>query len=84
MTNDDETAPAGSEHAGLSDSFLFTLRFWPAVPGDGRYVWRGKLQAVGEDEPARHFRDWPGLIAHLETALARATGDASPTPGENS
>ncbi len=83
MTEDDDANPNASANAGPASPHLFTLRFWPAAPGDGRYVWRGKLQAVGMDEPPRHFCDWPGLIAHLEAALARSTAEPSPTTGEN-
>lgn len=47
---------------------LFTLRLWCEEIGDGRNEWRGKVQALPEGEAA-YFRDWPGLIEHLEVML---------------
>lgn len=38
--------------------------------------WRGKVQSLPDGE-AYYFRDWPGLIRHLENMLAAATGAAS-------
>jgi hypothetical protein len=49
---------------------LFTLRLWQAAVDDapGAVEWRGKVQSLPDGE-AYYFRDWPGLIRHLETML---------------
>jgi hypothetical protein len=60
---------------------LFTLRMWQeAVDGDqAAFEWRGKVRALPEGE-AYYFRDWSGLIAHLEGML-NAGRTAEPDPG---
>jgi hypothetical protein len=49
-------------------SRLFTLRMWQEDAGDGQAKWRGKVQALPEGE-AYYFRDWSGLIGHLQAML---------------
>ena len=60
---------------------LFTLRMWQEAVADDQaaFEWRGKVQALPEGE-AYYFRDWPGLIAHLEGML-KAGRTAEPDPG---
>jgi len=50
---------------------LFTLRPWQAALADNPDApeWRGKVQSLSDGE-AYYFRDWPGLIRHLETMLS--------------
>jgi hypothetical protein len=50
---------------------LFTIRLWPATPEDdpAALEWRGKVQSLPDGE-AYYFRDWPGLVRHLETLLS--------------
>jgi hypothetical protein len=59
------------------DSHLFTVRLWVEDLGDGQIEWRGKLQHVTSGE-ARYFRDWPLLIAHLQTMLPGDTPNSKP------
>ena len=47
---------------------LFTLRMWQEEAGGEQAEWRGKVQALPEGE-AYYFRDWSGLIAHLQAML---------------
>jgi hypothetical protein len=47
---------------------LFTLRMWQEEAGDDQIEWRGKVQALPEGE-AYYFRDWSGLLAHLQAML---------------
>jgi hypothetical protein len=47
---------------------LFTLRMWQEEAGDDQFEWRGKVQALPEGE-AYYFRDWSGLIGHLQAML---------------
>ena len=47
---------------------LFTLRIWQEEAGDEQVEWRGKVQALPDGE-AYYFRDWPGLITHLQKML---------------
>jgi len=47
---------------------LFTLRIWQEEAGDDQFEWRGKVQALPEGE-AYYFRDWSGLIGHLQAML---------------
>ena len=54
--------------AASRETRLFTLRMWQEETGDGQLGWRGKVQALPEGE-AYYFRDWPGLITHLEAML---------------
>jgi hypothetical protein len=54
--------------AATRETRLFTLRMWQEETGDGQLEWRGKVQALPEGE-AYYFRDWPGLIAHVEAML---------------
>lgn len=55
---------------------LFTVRVWQAKTGDGHAEWRGKVQALPDGEAA-YFRDWPGLIVHLEAMMG---GEHASTP----
>jgi hypothetical protein len=50
---------------------LFTIRLWQTDPhGEATTpAWRGKVQSLPDGE-AYYFRDWPGLIRHLETLLS--------------
>ena len=57
------------------DSHLFTVRLWAEDLGDGEIEWRGKLQHVTSGE-ARYFRNWPVLIALLQTLLPTAAPNA--------
>jgi hypothetical protein len=41
---------------------------WQEEAGDDQFEWRGKVQALPEGE-AYYFRDWSGLIAHLQAML---------------
>jgi hypothetical protein len=47
---------------------LFTVRIWQERAGADQREWRGKVQALPEGD-VFYFRDWPGLIAHLQTML---------------
>jgi hypothetical protein len=64
---------------------LFTLRMWQEETGDGQLEWRGKVQALPERE-AYYFRDWPGLVLHLQAMLdagrAATTSWEPPEGGE--
>lgn len=44
------------------------LRLWAEEPGAAATAWRGKVQSLPDGE-AYYFRDWEGLIAHLQTLL---------------
>jgi hypothetical protein len=57
---------------------LFTLRLWQAAHVDNpdALEWRGKVQSLPDDE-AYYFRDWAGLIRHLESMLAAKSESAS-------
>ena len=55
--------------AATRETRLFTLRMWQEETGDGQLEWRGKVQALPEGE-AYYFRDWPGLVGHLDAMLA--------------
>jgi len=57
---------------------LFTLRLWQAAVDDapGAVEWRGKVQALPEGD-ACYFRDWPGLIRHLEALLETPRQEAA-------
>jgi hypothetical protein len=57
---------------------LFTLRLWQAVQANDPDApeWRGKVQSLPDGEVC-YFRDWPGLVRHLESMLASASGPAS-------
>ena len=56
--------------AATRETRIFTVRMWLVEASeDGvRPEWRGKVQALPEGE-AYYFRDWPGLITHLEAML---------------
>jgi hypothetical protein len=60
---------------------LFTLRLWQAIQADNpdALEWRGKVQSLPDGE-AYYFRDWPGLIRHLETMLS---SENEPFPGSD-
>jgi hypothetical protein len=57
---------------------LFTLRLWQAAQAENpdALEWRGKVQSLPDGE-ACYFRDWPGLVRHLDSMLASASGPAS-------
>jgi len=57
---------------------LFTLRLWQAAKTNDpdALEWRGKVQSLPDGE-AYYFRDWPGLVRHLESMLACESGAAS-------
>ena len=63
------------------NSRLFTLRMWQATPEDDPAApeWRGKVQSLPDGE-AYYFRDWPGLIRHVETMLS---SESEPFPGSD-
>jgi hypothetical protein len=69
-------------------SRLFTLRLWQATPEDdpAALEWRGKVQSLPDGE-AYYFRDWPGLIRHVETMLSSKSesfpGSGIPNGGES-
>ena len=70
--------------AATRETRLFTLRMWQEETGDGQLEWRGKVQALPEGE-AYYFRDWPGLIAHVEAMLDAGRAemtDAEPYEGD--
>lgn len=50
-------------------SRLFTLRMWQEEADGEQAEWRGKVQALPEGE-AYYFRDWSGLVGHLDAMLA--------------
>ena len=52
-------------------SRLFTLRLWQAAQDDNpdALEWRGKVQSLPDGE-AYYFRDWPGLVRHVQSMLA--------------
>lgn len=60
---------------------LFTLRMWQTTPEDDRAApeWRGKVQSLPDGE-AYYFRDWAGLIGHVETMLS---SESEPFPGSD-
>jgi hypothetical protein len=49
-------------------------------------AWRGKVQSLPDGE-AYYFRDWPGLIRHVETMLSSKSepfpGSGIPNGGES-
>jgi hypothetical protein len=51
-----------------SPSHLFTVRVWLEPLGQDQTEWRGKIEQVLTGE-WHYFRDWPTLIAFLETML---------------
>ena len=57
---------------------LFTLRLWQAAQVDNpdALEWRGKVQSLPDGE-AYYFRDWPGLVRHVESMLASQNGTTS-------
>jgi len=57
---------------------LFTLRLWQAAQADTPDApeWRGKVQSLPDGE-AYYFRDWPGLLRHLDSMLVSESGPAS-------
>ena len=48
-------------------SQLFTLRVWVEELENGRFEFRGTLKHILTGE-THHFRDWPTLIHHIESA----------------
>jgi hypothetical protein len=60
---------------------LFTIRLWQAAPEDdpAALEWRGKVQSLPDGE-AYYFRDWPGLVRHIETMLS---SEKEPFPGSD-
>jgi len=59
----------------------FVLQIWAEPPLDGQVEWRGKIHHPASGE-ARYFRDWPTMLAFLETTLTDrppdSVGDPSP------
>ena len=51
-----------------SDTRLFTLRLWREELGARQREWRGEVHDVLSGE-RRYFRDWPALLASLQTLL---------------
>jgi hypothetical protein len=58
-------------------SHLFTVRLWAEVLGDDGTEWRGKVQHVTSGE-AQYFRDWPALLAFVESMLQRLDETEAP------
>lgn len=60
-----------SDETSNEKTRLFTLRMWQTAQADDQAAleWRGKVQSLPDGE-AYYFRNWPGLIRHLETMLA--------------
>lgn len=56
---------------------LFTIRLWHATP-EAAFAseWRGKVQSLPDGE-AYYFRNWSGLIQHLEAMLGSEHGLSS-------
>ncbi len=48
----------------------FLLRLWPEDLGNGEIEWRGKAQDIATGYSS-YFRDWPGLVAAIQKALAQ-------------
>jgi hypothetical protein len=68
-------------------SRLFTIRLWQSGADDEPTAleWRGKVQALPEGD-AYYFRDWAGLIEHLEAMLAAGhpqVKNSQPSTGGN-
>jgi len=61
----------------LPPSQLFTLHLWLENLGGGAAEWRGQVRHVPSGE-TRYFRDWPTLIAFLQTWGALAFDEAGP------
>ncbi len=59
-------------------SRLFMIRLWQSGTDDEptELEWRGKVQALPEGD-AYYFRDWPGLIGHLEAMLETSRQEAT-------
>jgi hypothetical protein len=56
---------------------LFTLRLWQAdQANDPDALWRGKVQSLPDGE-TYYFRDWAGLVRHVESMLASESGQVS-------
>ncbi len=54
---------------------LFTVRLWLEDLGAGQTEWRGEVQYVVNGEK-RYFRDWPALVALLQTMLPQQSDAA--------
>ncbi len=54
--------------AATRQTRLFAVRMWREQADTDQHEWRGKVQALPEGD-AYYFRDWPGLIAQLQTML---------------
>jgi hypothetical protein len=65
-TSLDDTEPPTRTH-------LFTVRVWLEELGAGQTEWRGEVHYVLSGE-VRYFRDWPMLIALVQTMLPKQAG----------
>jgi hypothetical protein len=66
--------------AATRETRLFTLRMWQEEIDNSQVEWRGKVQALPEGV-AYYFRDWPGLIGHLEAMLAAGHAEGTTIEG---
>jgi hypothetical protein len=64
-------------------SYLFTLRVWQEVLGEGKAEWRGRVLEIASGE-ALFFRDWPGLVATLQRLIAKTAASRENSPGQPS
>ncbi len=55
-------------------SYLFTLRVWQEVLGDGKAEWRGRVHGVTSGDTL-FFRDWPGLVSTLQRLIEKAPSE---------
>jgi hypothetical protein len=59
----------------------FALQVWPEATDAHQVEWRGKIHHLASGE-ARYFRDWPTMLAFLESALTeRPPGPGRPVTG---
>ena len=60
----------------------FALQVWPERTDGHGVEWRGKIHHLASGD-AQYFRDWPTMMAFLETTLtdepAESAGEPSPT-----
>ncbi len=63
-----------SQPSPSSAARLFTIRLWQTAPEAALTLeWRGKVQSLSDGE-AYYFRNWSGLIKHLEAILGSEHG----------
>ena len=65
--------PLELEEAAHPRAYLFTVRLWSEVLGDGRTEWRGQIQHVTTREKC-YFREWSTLVSFLEQKLSEFQG----------